>query len=343
MKNSELVTKKELAVVILNWNGKMLLEKFLPSVITHSEEATIYVADNASTDASVQFLKAHYPSVKIIQNKENGGYAKGYNDALKHVDEEIFCLLNSDVEVTQGWLKPIHSIFKTDTKTVIVQPKILDYNNKSYFEYAGAGGGFIDKFGYPYCRGRIFDTIEKDVGQYNATTPVFWASGACFFIRKSVFEALNGFDESFFAHMEEIDLCWRAHNLGYTTQYAGTSAVYHLGGGTLNATNPKKTYLNFRNSLFTITKNAPKSLILLIVTRLVLDGIASLKFLTEFKFTHIYAVLRAHVGFYKCLPALLKKRHLLRSEISKKSVPKYYQVESIVWRYFIKNKRKFSA
>lgn len=343
MKNSELVTKKEIAVVILNWNGKMLLEKFLPSVMTHSEEATIYVADNASTDGSVQFLKTHFPSVNIIQNKENGGYAKGYNDALKHVEEEIFCLLNSDVEVTQGWLNPIRSIFKTDSKTVMVQPKILDYTNKNYFEYAGAGGGFIDQFGYPYCRGRIFDSIEKDVGQYNDTIPIFWASGACLFIRKSAFKTLNGFDESFFAHMEEIDLCWRAHNLGYTTQYAGTSTVYHLGGATLNSANPKKTYLNFRNSLFAITKNAPKNLLFLILTRLILDGMASLKFLTELKFTHIHAVLRAHVGFYKNLPELLKKRHLLRSKISPTSISKYYQVQSIVWRYFIKNKRKFSS
>lgn len=341
MKNREFVIKKEIAVVILNWNGKVLLEKFLPSVITHSEEAAIYVADNASTDESVEFLKTYYPSVKIIQNNENGGYAQGYNDALKHVEEETFCLLNSDVEVTKGWLKPISSIFKTDPKTVIVQPKILDYKNKEYFEYAGAGGGFIDKFGYPYCRGRIFDTIEKDVNQYNDTTPIFWASGACFFIRKSIFEALNGFDESFFAHMEEIDLCWRAHNLGYTTQYSGTSAVYHLGGATLNASSPKKTYLNFRNSLFALTKNAPKNLLFLIFIRLILDGIASLKFLTEFKFTHIWAVLRAHGSFYSSLPKLLKKRRVLRLDISKESVPKYYQMESIVWRYFINNKRKF--
>lgn len=333
--------KKEIAVVILNWNGKALLEKFLPSVLEHSEEAAIYVADNASTDDSVEFLKAQYPSVKIIQNKENGGYAKGYNDALKHVDEEILCLLNSDVEVTQNWLEPIYTIFKTEPKTAIVQPKILDHKNKDYFEYAGAGGGFIDKFGYPYCRGRIFDAIEKDVGQYNDTTQIFWASGACLFIRKSVFEVLNGFDDSFFAHMEEIDLCWRAHNLGYVTRYVGTSAVYHVGGATLNATNPKKTYLNFRNSLFAITKNAPKNLFLLIFMRLVLDGIASLKFLTEFKFAHIWAVLRAHGNFYSNFTSLLKKRHVLRSQLLKESVSKYYQVESIVWLYFIKNKRKF--
>lgn len=335
------MTKKEIAVVILNWNGKALLEKFLPSVIEYSEEAAIYVADNASTDDSVEFLKVHHPSVKIIQNRENGGYAKGYNDALNSVDEDIYCLLNSDIEVTQDWLKPILATFNTYTKIAIVQPKLLDYKNKAYFEYAGAGGGFIDKFGYPYCRGRIFNTIEKDVGQYNDTTQIFWASGACFFIRKSVFKSLNGFDDSFFAHMEEIDLCWRAHNMSHTTTYVGASTVYHVGGATLNNTNPRKTYLNFRNSLFAVTKNAPRNLFFLILTRLILDGFASMKFLTELKFDHIWAVLRAHGSFYSSFSKLLKKRQILKSRISKKSLPKYYQVESIVWQYFIKNKRKF--
>ncbi|MEO8773952.1 MAG: glycosyltransferase family 2 protein, partial [Gelidibacter sp.] len=217
-KNRAFVTKEKIAIVILNWNGKALLEQFLPSVIMHSEEAVIYVADNASTDDSVEFVASHYPTVKIIQNKENGGYAKGYNEALKHVDESIYCLLNSDVEVTENWLKPIAILFKTEAETSIIQPKILDYKNKDYFEYAGAAGGFIDKFGYPFCRGRIFDTLEKDRGQYNDTSQIFWASGACFFIRKSVFENLDGFDESFFAHMEEIDLCWRAYNTDYVTK-----------------------------------------------------------------------------------------------------------------------------
>lgn len=335
------MAKKEIAVVILNWNGKALLEKFLPSVLRYSENATIYVADNASTDDSVNFLKTKYPTVKIIQNKENGGYAKGYNDALKQVDEEIFCLLNSDIEVTEDWLQPISALFNSEPGTAIIQPKILDYKNKAYFEYAGAGGGFIDKFGYPYCRGRIFDTIEKDLGQYNDTIPIFWASGACFFIRKSVFEKLRGFDESFFAHMEEIDLCWRAHNVGYIAKYVGTSSVYHVGGATLNTTHPKKTYLNFRNSLFTLTKNAPKNLFFLIFSRLILDGLASLKFMTGFKFAHILAVLKAHANFYLRLPQLLKKRQALRQNINVIKPRDYYHVRSIVWLYFVKNHKKF--
>ena len=231
-----------IAVVILNWNGKTLLQKFLPSIITHSKEANIYVADNASTDDSIVFIKNEYPQIKIIKNKENGGYAKGYNEALKYLTEDIFCLVNSDIEVTENWLTPILKTFNTEENTAIIQPKILDYKNKAYFEYAGAAGGFIDKYGYPFCRGRIFNTIEKDQKQYNNNTNIFWASGACFFIRKNTFNALNGFDESFFAHMEEIDLCWRAYNLGYTTKYVAQSKVYHVGGATLNAINPKKTY-----------------------------------------------------------------------------------------------------
>ena len=324
----------KIAVVILNWNGKALLEKFLPSVVAYSKEATVYVADNASTDDSVAFVKANFPEIKIILNTENGGYAKGYNDALQHVDEEIFCLLNSDIEVTPNWLSPILQEFKTNPKTSIIQPKILDYKNKSHFEYAGAAGGFIDKYGYPYCRGRIFDTIEKDKNQYQDTT-IFWASGACFFIRKEIFKTLQGFDESFFAHMEEIDLCWRAFNLNHTTKYISASTVYHVGGATLQSSNPKKTYLNFRNSLFTLTKNASGNLFLLIFTRLVLDGVAAIKFLLQLKITHILAIFKAHLSYYIALPRLLKER---------KKLPKkkdYYHTKSIVFSYFIKGNKTF--
>ncbi|MEZ4857012.1 MAG: glycosyltransferase family 2 protein [Gelidibacter sp.] len=325
----------KLAIVILNWNGKQLLEQFLPSVIENSEGAAIYVADNASTDDSIKFLKAQYPSVKIIQNTENGGYAKGYNDALKEVDADIYCLLNSDVEVTKNWLIPVISEFETYSETTIIQPKILDYKRKNYFEYAGAAGGFIDKFGYPYCRGRIFDTIEKDKGQYDDVKNIFWASGACFFIRKFAFEQLNGFDENFFAHMEEIDLCWRAFNLGYKTKYIGASTVFHVGGATLKNTNPKKTYLNFRNSLFTLTKNAEGNLFFLILTRLILDGLAGIKFLSELKIAHIVAIIKAHFSFYKHLPSLLKQRKVLSQ------TKNYYHKRSIVWAYFVKKESFF--
>ena len=324
----------KIAVVILNWNGKELLEKFLPSVVAYSKEATIYVADNASTDNSVAFVKANYPEIKIIANTENGGYAKGYNQALQHVEEDIFCLLNSDIEVSKNWLTPILSEFQTNPKTAIIQPKILDYKNKAHFEYAGAAGGFIDKYGYPYCRGRIFDTIEKDQNQYQDTN-IFWASGACFFVRKETFKTLDGFDENFFAHMEEIDLCWRAFNLNYQTKYIGASTVYHVGGATLQTSNPKKTYLNFRNSLFTLTKNASGFLFFLIFTRLVLDGVAGIKFLLQFKITHLLAIFKAHFSYYSALPRLLKERKILPKKKD------YYQTKSIVFSYFIKGNKTF--
>ncbi|MCB0382916.1 MAG: glycosyltransferase family 2 protein [Psychroserpens sp.] len=325
----------KLAVVILNWNGKQLLEQFMPLVITYSKEAEIYVADNASTDDSVEFLKVNFPEVHIIQNSHNDGYAKGYNEALQHIEADIYCLLNSDIEVTKNWLSPVIEEFEINSKTAIIQPKILDYKKKTQFEYAGAAGGFIDKYGYPYCRGRIFDTIEEDKGQYNDTIPIFWASGACLFIRKSTFESLNGFDESYFAHFEEIDLCWRAFNTGYVSKYIGASTVYHVGGATLSAGNSKKTYLNFRNSLYTITKNADGFLFGIIFIRLVLDGIAGLKFLVTLKFSHFTAILKAHFSFYAHFNNLLKQR---------KQLPKkknYYKTKSIVWSYYIKKRYRY--
>ncbi|MFI0428973.1 glycosyltransferase family 2 protein [Mariniflexile sp. HMF6888] len=331
MINNDAVAELKIAIVILNWNGKKLLEQFLPSVIEYSKEATVYVADNASTDDSVIFVKTAFPLVEVIQNKENGGYAKGYNDALKHIEADIFCLLNSDVEVTENWLSPIIETFTNEFNTAIIQPKLLDFNKRDYFEYAGAAGGFIDKYGYPYCRGRIFNTIEKDKGQYNDTTDIFWASGACLFIRKHVFNELNGLDEAFFAHMEEIDLCWRAKNLGYAVKYVGQSTIYHVGGATLNNANPKKTFLNFRNSLYTLTKNAKGNIFLIIFIRLVLDGIAGIKFLVEIKQKHTLAILKAHFSFYMHLKQLLRQRKSVKNKIE------YYQKTSIVLDYFVNN------
>lgn len=327
---------EKIAVVILNWNGKNLLKKFLPSVVAYSKDADVYVADNASTDDSVNYVRANFPTVKIIQNKENGGYAKGYNDALKQIEADIFCLLNNDVEVTEHWLDPILKTFQDEPNTAIIQPKLLDFNNKDHFEYAGAAGGFIDKYGYPYCRGRIFDTIEKDNGQYKDAT-IFWASGACLFIRSNVFKELNGFDEAFFAHFEEIDLCWRAFNLGYTVKYVTNSSVYHVGGATLKNTSPRKTYLNFRNSLFALTKNSSENLFPLILTRLLLDGLAAIKFLTVLKLLHILAILKAHLSFYLHLPTLLKQRRQLQQHKN------YYKTTSIVWSYFIKKIKHFDC
>lgn len=325
---------KDIAVVILNWNGKALLEQFLPSVLANSKGAVIYVADNGSTDDSVAFVSEHYPTLKIIKNTKNGGYAKGYNDALKYVEEPILCLLNSDIEVTAGWLTPIIEAFNIHDETAIIQPKILDYNKKSHFEYAGAAGGFIDKYAFPFCRGRIFDTLEKDNNQYN-DAPIFWASGACFFIKNSTFKTLNGFDESYFAHMEEIDLCWRAFNQGYQAKYISTSTVFHVGGATLNNTSPKKTYLNFRNSLFTLLKNTDKNIIGRILVRMTLDGVAAYRFLFLLKPSHFVAVLKAHFSFYANLPKLLKQRKALTQK------PNYYQRKSIVLDYFIKKNKTF--
>lgn len=325
----------KIAVVILNWNGVKLLEQFLPSVLQYSEEATIYVADNASTDTSVKFIRENYPSIKIVQNTGNYGFAKGYNEALQSVDAEIYALVNSDIEVTENWLKPIIDTFEKEKQTAIIQPKILDFKNKEYFEYAGAAGGFIDKYGFPFCRGRIFDTVEKDNGQYNDSCKLFWASGACFFIRKEVYHALGGFDEAFFAHQEEIDLCWRAANEGHIIKYNSESIVYHVGGATLQQGNPKKTYLNFRNSLLMLVKNLPKKeLFFVIFFRMVLDGIAGIRFLTQGKFGHTFAILKAHFSFYCLSLKYLNKRKDFQ-------IQQYYTVKSIVFLYYIKKLEVF--
>lgn len=326
---------KKIAVVILNWNGKKLLEQFLPSVISFSNEATIYVADNASSDHSIQFVNDNYPTIKIIKNEGNYGFANGYNIALQQVEEEYYCLLNSDVEVTENWLSPILSTFENDSNTAIIQPKLLDYKNKDFFEYAGAAGGFIDKYGFPFCRGRIFETIEKDNHQYDDDINIFWASGACFFIRKEVYRKLNGFDGDFFAHQEEIDLCWRAFNLGYTIKYNSKSTVYHVGGATLNEGNPKKTFLNFRNSLLMLLKNLPKKqLFPILFIRMILDGIAGLKFISQGKFKHFLAILKAHFHFYRLISNNLNKRNSFQKD-------NYYHTKSIVYSYFVKGGKVF--
>ncbi len=326
-----------IAVVILNWNGEVLLERYLPSVVQHSGDAEIYVVDNASTDNSVGFIKANYPTVKIVQNQENGGFTTGYNTGLKNIDADIYCLLNSDVEVTENWLPPILKVFSENKEAAIIQPKILDLMRPDYFEYAGAAGGFIDKLGYPFCRGRIFQELEKDNGQYDDVTEVFWATGACMFIRKDVYWSVNGFDEHYFAHQEEVDLCWRAKNEGHKVFYVGTSKVFHLGGSTLSNMNPKKTYLNFRNSLFSITKNLPRRKALTIIgLRLLLDGIAALRFIFQFKFNHCFAILRAHLSFYRHFGKMYRSREKANF------IPKYYYTKSIVWQHFVHHIKKFN-
>ncbi len=327
----------KIAVVILNWNGIKLLEEFLPSVVTHSQQATIYVADNASTDDSVKFLLENYPTVAIIQNKENGGYAKGYNDALGGLEEDLFVLLNNDVAVTENWLTPFLEAFQKDATLVAAQPKILDYKKPEFFEYAGAAGGFIDRLGYPFCRGRLFDTLEKDLGQYDDTCTIFWATGASLVVRSSAFRDADGFDEDLFAHQEEIDLCWRLQAKGGTIRYIPQSKVFHLGAGTLAALNPRKTFYNFRNTLLILLKNAKGShTYWLLFKRMLLDALAAIQFLALGKPHHVLAIVRAHFSFYWHFGKYIKKRNAVATSL------KYWKVESIVWMYFIRKIRTFN-
>lgn len=322
------------AIVVLNWNGRDLLAKFLPSLVAHAGAAKIYLADNASTDDSVAFVEHNFPSVVIIRNADNFGYARGYNEALQHVEEEIYCLINSDVEVQSGWLEPVLTLF-SDPSIAIAQPKILDFKKPGYFEYAGAAGGFIDKFGFPYCRGRIFNHLERDTAQFDDVTDIFWASGACFFIRKSTFWELKGFDVDFFAHQEEIDLCWRAFNRGLRAVFCPASVVLHVGAATLQAGSPHKTFLNFRNSLWMLVKNLPaRSLFFILFFRLSQDGIAGIHFLMNGKPRHLWAVLKSHFYFYLYFFKFFAKREKFqRSD--------YYHRSSIVWDYYVRKRRIF--
>ena len=323
------------AVVILNWNGKGLLEQFLPSLTAHSAGATVYVADNDSTDDSVAFVKSNYPDIKIIQNAGNYGYAKGYNMALQDIGEDIYVLVNSDVEVTAGWLEAALELFEQDIETAIIQPKILDYKRKTHFEYAGAAGGFIDKFGFPFCRGRMLDTIEEDKGQYDDNSEIFWASGACFFIRKEVFRELGGFDEDFFAHQEEIDLCWRAFNKNHKARFCYRSVIYHVGGATLSSSNARKTFLNFRNSLWMMIKNLPASqLFPTLFLRLSLDGMAGIRFLFKGELTHLWAIPKSHFNFYLRFFYFLNKRE-------SKKYKNYYKIKCLVYLYYLKGGKVF--
>lgn len=324
----------QIAIAILNYNGKNLIQRFFPSLLMHSPQATIYLIDNASTDNSVAYVQHHFPQVKIIQNPKNYGFAQGYNAAIPHINEEILCLLNSDVEVTPHWLPPVLDLFAQNPQVGIVQPKVLDYHNPTHFEYAGAAGGFIDQYAYPYCRGRVFNTIEQDHNQYDTNTPIFWASGACMFIKKDLFQSLGGFDPHYFSHFEEIDLCWRAYNHQTQVYYCAQSKVYHIGGATLNKYNPKKTYLNYRNSLLTLYKNLPaQKLIPTIFIRLCLDGISGIRLLLQLKPLHCWAIVRAHFAFYALLPKMTR---------TKTPKPNYYQTKSIVYQYFVKQNKHYS-
>lgn len=326
------------AVVILNWNGKRFLEQFLGNVVEHSRHmAHVYVADNGSTDGSLDYVRRCHPGVRIIETGGNLGYAGGYNVALARLKEAYAVLLNSDVEVTTGWLEPVISLMDTDSSIGACQPKLLDHANRSRFEYAGACGGYIDRLGFPFCRGRIFNHLEEDSGQYDDAREVFWASGACMFVRMSVFRSVGGLDADFFAHMEEIDLCWRMKRGGHTVWVQPASVVYHVGGGTLHKSNPKKTFLNFRNGLELMFLNLPIRLLLpVIFFRMILDGIAALRFLSKGHIKDFWAVFRAHIAFYIRFRSTLAKRGGSYQKVSG------VFARSIVHQHFLRRGKRFS-
>jgi GT2 family glycosyltransferase len=332
------------AIVILNWNGRTFLEKFLPSVLanTLTPDSAIYVADNGSTDDSVALLKEKFPAVKIILLDKNYGFAGGYNKALQQIEAKYYVLLNSDVEVTPNWLRPMEELMDNSEKTAACMPKLKDFYNRQYFEYAGAAGGFIDKFGYPFCRGRIIADVEKDEGQYDTKSEIFWATGACFLIRADLYQKSGGLDEDFFAHMEEIDLCWRLKNMGYNIYFTPESTVYHVGGGTLPPSNPFKTYLNFRNNLYMLYKNIPEQwLALFIARRITLDWASAFKYLLSFMFKEAWAIFHAHWSFFSRIGSLSIKRKEIENFATLSLHPQMIN-KSIVYYYFIKKKRKFS-
>jgi GT2 family glycosyltransferase len=334
----------KVAVVILNWNGLKYLKQFLPSVLASTwSNLDIVMGDNASSDESVAFMRENYPSVRIIQNDKNYGFTGGYNRVLAQVEADYYILLNSDVEVTPNWIEPVIELMESDSQIAAAAPKIRSYAQKEYFEHAGAAGGFIDKHGYPFCRGRIFYELEKDNGQYEQSGEVFWASGASLFIKKAIWDESGGFDESFFAHMEEIDLCWRLKNMGYKVMYCAQSTIYHVGGGTLNAENPFKTYLNFRNNLLLINKNLPFWRAFWVINlRFIMDLLALLRFLMEGKRKDAWAVSRAHQSFVVSLFRRKVKGEGLKAKGNAVQNTKGIYHGSIVWTFFVKKKTRFT-
>jgi GT2 family glycosyltransferase len=332
----------EVAVVILNYNGRNFLHQFLPSIIENSSAAKIIVADNGSTDDSIALLEKEFPQIEIIKIGSNLGFCGGYNYALKKVEAEYYVLLNSDVEVTSGWIDPIVKLFKSDTSIVAAQPKILSFHQKDTFEYAGAGGGFVDSLGYPFCRGRIFSHLEKDTGQYSDTQHVFWATGACLFIRANIFHNAGGLDEDFFAHMEEIDLCWRLNRAGYSIYYVGSSIVYHVGAGTLSRSNPHKTYLNFRNGFSLLVNHLPTSkLWWKLPLRVSLDLVAAFTFLLQGSPADFGAVIRATGSSIWKLPYNVSKRKKLKLQVPSFNVAEQYK-GLLIADFYLLGKKTFN-
>lgn len=333
---------KKVAVVILNWNGKKFLEQFLQCLVdnTPSALADIVIIDNASTDDSLEYLKSNFPDIKTVVLDKNYGFAGGYNRGLKEVEAEYYLLLNSDIEVTEGWLEPLVEMLDNDKSISVCGPKLLSYYEKDKFEYAGAAGGFIDRYAYPFCRGRIFDTCETDSGQYDTNIECFWISGAAFMVRAEIFNMLNGFDDEFFAHQEEIDLCWRIQNSGYKIVIQTKSTVYHVGAGTLPKSSPFKTYLNFRNNLYIIEKNIPKYKRNKVkFVRLFLDQVAFFKILLQGKPVEAFSICKAYFHFWKNAKKMSKHRKIVKPK-ALKYIKTYYN-RSIVFDYYLKRIKSF--
>ncbi len=333
----------KIAIVILNWNGWKFLERFLPGVVRHSSSpgVKIIIADNGSSDDSVEFIRNKFKNVEIIELDKNYGFAGGYNKALKKINSEYYILLNSDVEVSENWIEPIIKKMDDNQDVAAAMPKILSYKNRSKFEYAGAAGGFIDKWGYPFCRGRVLNNIEPDNNQYNNSIEIFWASGACLFIKSKIFHDAGGFDDDFFAHMEEIDLCWRIKNLGYKIYCYPCSQVYHIGGGTLPNETPVKLFLNFRNSLWLLLKNLPdKKLNPVLLIRKILDGLAAMKFYLTLDWKKGNAIFKAHISYYRHFRKMKQKRE--SANFKNKDLPSSIYKKSILISFFLKKKKTFN-
>lgn len=335
----------QVAVVILNFNTQNQLATFLPKVVAYSGRAEIVVADNGSSDGSADWVAANFPAVRLIRFAENHGFCGGYNRALRQVEAKYYVLLNSDIEVNQGWLEPLVKLLEEHPKVAAAQPKIRAYHRKTHFEHAGAAGGWLDRLGYPFCRGRLFDHLEEDAGQYDDDATIFWATGACLMIRAELYHAFGGLDERFFAHMEEIDLCWRMRQAGWQVMACGKSTVFHVGGGTLQVASPRKTFFNFRNGLFLLVKNLPGSQLLpIIFSRMVLDGVAAIRFLMKGQGSHFWAILRAHSAFYAHLPAIVAQRRKMSfsAEQRKQALSGLgYYPRSLVWAAFVSGRKTF--
>ncbi len=333
----------EVAVVILNWNGADFLQRFLPPMLryTNPELAEIWVADNGSTDASTELLGRDFPSVRVLELERNYGFAEGYNRALAEIEAPYYILMNSDVEVTENWLEPMYRTLDADPSTGACGPKIRSWHHREAFEHAGAAGGFLDKYGYPFCRGRIFNVLEDDHGQYDRDIDIFWASGACLMIRSDLYREAGGLDPFFFAHMEEIDLCWRIKSMGYRVRFCHESTVFHIGGGTLPKKDHKKTYLNFRNNIILLYKNLPfHRLFRVLFPRLILDYISMVQFLARLEFRNFSAVIKAHLFLLGHIPSIrrLRRRNLDLCTLSMH--PEMYR-KSIVFNFFIKGIKRF--